>query len=234
MEIPLYLAMHGAEFSACRDFPKNTAWMSCHFSLSHDALSNLPNFLPPNSMLILDDAIPFGQHDPKKILEQLQQAVRQISVEKLLLDFQRPYTPRLKDLAELLGQQLPCPVGVSHIYGQDSTLPVFVPAQGAITPLSKVCAPWKGRQIWLEIAGICWQYTLTKNGCSTNSLALQDPETFPHRDSALHCHYRMETYADRADFYLQQCSRDLSDFLVDAANHGVTAAVGFYRELKSK
>ena len=231
MGIPLYLAMTGAEFTACGALPEKAAWMACHFSLSRDGLSNLPQHLPPGSMVILDDSIPMLHHDPQGMKNTLLELIEQFSVEKILLDFQRSYSSALADLAQLLAEALPCPVGVSHIYGELGNLPVFLPAPAVITSLSHTVDPWKGQELWLEIPGICAQYSITESSCDLTELPLQDRHLFSHTDDELHLHYRIELHDRKADFFLQH---DLPSYLSNAEKYGITAAVGLYRELKPK
>ena len=89
MAIACYLAMTAAEFSVCTNLPPQIGWLSCHFSPSGPGLSNIPKGLPPDSVLILDDSMPFHDHKADVILRQLQEAVAAMKIRGVILDFQR-------------------------------------------------------------------------------------------------------------------------------------------------
>jgi hypothetical protein len=227
MVLPLYLAMTGAEFAVCSSFPQNVAWMACHFSSYGTGLSNLPPPLPEGAMVILNDRTPIHGHDPDTILQQLM-ALRPSC---LLLDFQRPGVDTVMELARILAKELPCPVGVSHIYGKELNCPVFLPPVPPDVALEEYLEPWLGREIWLEAALEGITYTLTENG-STASPLLHPPQDGLAEDS-LHCHYKIEATDNTAQIHLYRTPEDLENLLRNAKNHGITKAVGLYQELKN-
>jgi hypothetical protein len=75
MGLPLNLAMTASEIAGVCPLPKDFAWMACHFSPDGEGLTNLPDYLPDGSLLILNDSIPCGDHDIRHISKQLQETV---------------------------------------------------------------------------------------------------------------------------------------------------------------
>ena len=228
MGIPHYLAMTAAELSHYTPaFP--TAWLACHFSAYHEGLSNLPVSLPPGSLLVLDDAAPMASHDPEVIERQLLQCMEPLDCRGLLLDFQRPEIPAARELAAHLVESLSCPVGVSHLYAEGLSCPVFLPPAPLHSSLAAHLQPWKGRDIWLEAALEKEALTLTQAGCQI-SPALEIPEN-GFSDGKLHCHYRAQILGDAVRFTLWRTPPDLESLLTEAETLGITLAVGLWQEL---
>lgn len=226
MVLPLYLALTAAEFAVCSSFPQNVAWMACHFSSYGTGLSNLPPQLPEGAMVILNDRIPIHGHDPDTILRQL----FGLHPECLLLDYQRPGVEAVRELAGILVKELPCPVGVSHIYAKELNCPVFLPPVPPDAALDEYLDPWQDRQIWLEATLEGITYTLTENG-STASPLLHPPQD-GFSEESLHCHYKIEATDNIAQIHLYRTPDDLLNLLIDAKNHGITKAVGLYQEFQ--
>ncbi len=229
MEIRRFLAMTDQELAQCNPPPQNIGWMACHFS--HDGgITNLPNTLPPHSLLILDDSVPPNNCDPKRIWETI---LSQLQIHRcfgLLLDFQRPDLPENRTVAKALAA-LPFPVAVSHTYGQELTCGIFLPPVPPDTPLAEYLAPHRGREVWLELGMDTLQLQLTPEGCSRKTVdGCKQP--LPFSDKALHCHYRIDCEENRATFTLQRTGEDLRSLLKEAETLGVTTAVGLYQELK--
>ena len=225
MVLPLYLAMTAAEFAVCSSLPQNLAWMACHFSSYGTGLSNLPPCLPEGAMVILNDRTPIDGHNPEEILRQL----TQLRPNCLLLDFQRPGADETMALIQILIKELPCPVGVSHIYDKNLTCPVFLPPVPPDVPLEEHLAPWRGREIWLEAALEGITYTLTENG--STAAVLVHPPVDGLEEESLHCHYKIDVNDSNAQIHLYRTPQDLQNLLKDAKTHGVTKAVGLYQEL---
>ena len=152
MAIRPFLAMTAAEIRGTETLPPKTAWMACHFSPYSTGLSNLPKALPPGSMVILDDITPIHGHDSETIAAQLRPRLEEMECSGVLLDFQRPGYEEAELLAGRLSEALPCPVGVSALYGRGLTCPVFLPPAPPDVCLANYLAPWQGREIWLELA----------------------------------------------------------------------------------
>lgn len=225
MVLPLYLALTAAEFAVCSSFPQNMAWMACHFSSYGTGLSNLPPPLPEDAMVILNDRTPIHGHDPDIILRQL----TELHPNCLLLDFQHPGVDAVTELTRILVKELPCPVGVSHFYGDGLDCPIFLPPIPPDVALGEYLAPWQGREIWLEAASEGITYTLTENGSTNAPLLLPLRDGLP--EESLHCHYKIGVNDNCAQIHLYRTENDLQNLLNDAKNHGVTKAVGLYQEL---
>lgn len=228
MVLPLYLALTAAEFASCSQIPTHTAWMACHFSPYGTGLSNLPPALPSGSMVIVNDRTPIGGHDPAEILCQL----KKVNPHLLLLDFQRPEVKAAQQLALYLVDGMDCPVVVSHHYARGLDCPVFLPPVPPDTAISEHIAPWRNRQLWLEVALEGITRTVTEKGCTVSPLP--HPPEDGWEDAALHCHCTITEYKDHVDFHLYRTPEDLRNFLEDAKSHGITCAVGLYQELSGK
>ena len=228
MGIPRYLAMTAAELSSHPPAP-HIAWMACHFSAYHSGLSNLPEKLPKGSLLILDDSVPMEDHDPELIKSTLFRQIQTLSCSGLLLDFQRPGSGKVTDLAAYLTADAPVVTAVSALYAQELNCPVLVPPCPVSLPLREHLAPWAGRDIWLEIAMDAQVLTLTEAGCVPSEAGGAPEAGF--EDEALHCHYTVETGADYAKFTLWRRGADLDGLLGEAEKWGVRRAVGLWQEL---
>lgn len=231
MAIPIYLAMTAAEFTGRADLPEKMAWMACHFSAYGTSLSNLPQALPPGSLLIVNDRTPVHGHDANAVAETLGQIVETHSCSGILLDFQRPGCPETAKIAQKL-TTLPCPVCVSDQYAGELCCPVFLPPVPPHMPVWEYLSPWNGREIWLEASMEAEELTLTETGCASSS-GFSSPSDAPeHTDSSLFCHYRIAVEKDKVRFCLYRSREDLSALLEKAADFGVTRAVGLWQELK--
>ena len=229
MKIARYLAMTAEEFSASPNLSNGIAWMSCRFSADGTSLSNLPENLPAGAMLILDDSISPQNQDPKNIAQTIENIIKKQDLAGLLLDFQRPNSPKLLQISrELI--QLDCPVCVTEHYANCLDCPVFLPPIPLTVPIAEYIAPWRNREIWLEIAPSCEEITVKDNGTEIRQI-LDFPEC-PYVDQTLHCHYHISKSKDFIKFTLQRTKEDLEDLLEEAASLGITTAVGLYQELK--
>ena len=231
MEIDCYLAMTAAEIASSAALPAKTAWMACHFSSYGTGLSNLPDSLPAGSLLILNDRTPWRNHDPGHIADQVEECLAALDCRGLLLDFQRPGCPEVAQLSELLSGRLRVPVGVSEPYAAGLNCPIFLPPVPLQRPLADHLAPWQGREIWLELALDSEEILLTPEGCTVTPLLPWDAPDITHRDSALHCGYSLKLKENSAGFTLSRTREDLDAMLKEAANCGVTTAVGLWQEL---
>ena len=228
MALPLYLAQTPTEMAG-NPLPRGMAYMACHFSPGGTGLSNLPEVLPAGAMLILDDSAPMDGHDPERIVEQLSPRISELGCESLLLDFQRQNIPGQQKLAQLLTASLPCPVGVSELYADRVSCPVFLPPCPPDRPLPEYLAPWQHREIWLEAALDGITLTLTESGCCAAPLW-----GFPEAgltDEPLRCRYQIETTANSAVFRLWRTKSDLDGLLNEAESLGVAKAIGLWQEL---
>lgn len=231
MAFPLYLAMTSAEFASASSLPAHMAWMACHFSSYGTGLSNLPQTLPENAMLIVNDRTSVQGHDPELITEQLLQAFEELKFSRVLLDLQRPDDPQTTTIAKAITQALPCPVGIAASYARGLDGPVFLPPPPLHCPLAEHIRPWQGRELWLEAALDAETITVTAAGSRIAPLQLtQIPEpTFP--EDHLHCHYHINVEPQQAVFTLYRTPQTLRVLLQEAEELGICCAVGLYQEL---
>ena len=227
MAITRYLAMTAAEMRNISQFPEKIAWMACHFSPYSTGISNLPQTLPAGSLLILNDIIPFHGHDPQRIARQLTDCLEQHNCAGVLLDFQRKNTPELDDLAAYLEKELPFPV--AHPASQSG--PTFVSIPPCSVPLEEYIAPWKGRDIWLEVGLSGQRLRLTTQGCEIEDLSYLDIPPQGQIEQALHCHYRIRCLEDEIHFLLWRTRDDLNDLLDEAEHLGIQTVVGLWQEI---
>lgn len=234
MGCPQYLAKTKAEFRL-EDFSSSpSAWMACHFSPYGTGLSNLPRSLPPDSLLMLDDITPMHGHDIRFIGEQLQYCVEKFRCRGVLLDFQRPGYPECERLISHLSEALPCPVGVSSLYGKAANTPVLLPPLPFCTPLKTYLSSWQGREIWLETALEGESIVLTEEGSAASPLPGFVPTEDGFSEEALHCHYKAAVSEDNITFTLWRTREDVDAMLTEAEALGVTLAVGLYQQWKAQ
>lgn len=231
MEKVAFLALTCAEFAQYDKKSEKIAWMACHFSPYGTGLSNLPRELPEGSMLIVNDRIPICGHDPELIAKQINVLVSEFSCSTVLLDFQRPGNDQTRRVVQSVSETRSCPVGVSHLYAEGLSCPVFLPPPDLDAPISSHLAPWDGREIWLEAALDMAQYTLTEKGCTSLSLPYSPPNGNVLRDENLCCSYRCDIRDDAAVFTLWRTPEDLSDLLTQAKQLGIKHTIGLYQQL---
>ena len=228
MEIPLYLSMTAAEFAHSRKFPAHTAWMACHFSSYGTGLTNIPTYLPKQSLLILNDRTPIHKHDPVLIRHTLKEIVTNLDCSGVLLDFQQSdFSEAIEIINTLVA--LPCPVCVSDLYAKELECPVFLPPIPITVSPEEYLTPWKGREIWLDAAPESATFTVNKMGCQIKPNKFNQKPLF--REDHLFCHYCAEAQSDSIQFYLQRTKQDVKDLLDHCAAFGVTTGVGLWQEL---
>ncbi len=232
MAIPCYLALTAAEFSCADPLPEKIAWMACHFSCYSTGLSNLPPPLPAGSMIILNDRTPLHYHDPQQILEQLTQLFETQKTDSFLLDFQRPPTPLGLEIAALLQEKLPCPVGITPAYAGSLSCPVFLEPPPLHTPLAEYLAPWAGRQIWLETVPETGRYRVDKDRCNVQSIPNEPLDSPYFIDEALYTAYHMSAEQDWVDFILQRGKPEWEQIASAGEALGITRLIGLYQLFK--
>lgn len=228
MALPIYLAMTPWEMEH-RKVPARCGWMACHFSPYGQGLSNLPQSLPADSLVIVNDRIPPWGHDPKLMAQQLQGIIGSLSPRGVLLDFQRPYEDETAKIAAALSA-LPCPVAVTEAYAKECDCGVFLPPVPLNKPLQQHLSPWQGRDIWLELDDPGLSLTVTRDGCTASAepVILTEPIL---ADNRLHCHYSIQLQKEQIVFLLRRQEDDFAAFLEEAEQAGVTLAAGLYQEL---
>lgn len=232
MVLPLYLAMTGREIIAAKSQIPRCAYMACHFSPYSQGLNNLPTSLPPDSMLILNDRMPWGGHSADLVARQLQDTVTQFACESLLLDFQRPSTEETQQLVRCILEVLSCPVAVTEGFAANFDCPLLLSPAPLHMPLPEYLAPWKDREIWLEAALCQEEIRVRKSGAEIRSVFPADGFTDGFYDNALCCRYRCKPDADCIAFTLFDTCETLQQKLELARSLGVTRAVGLWQELK--
>jgi len=232
MEISRYLAMTSIEMDVFSEveghFP---AYMACHFSPYGTGLSNIPNSLPENAMLILNDRTPIHGHDPEVITAQLLQALEQLRFKSVLLDFQRRDQTETQRLCRHLIQALPCPIGVSEFYAKGLDCPVFLSPAPLDQSLGEYLDGWQGRELWLDMALDSACITVTEGGSTTTPLPFSPVPEDAFVEEVLHCLYRAEVTSDKIRFYLWRNLPQLESLLEEAQSLGVTKAIGLYQQL---
>lgn len=227
MVFPIYLAMTVAELSAVSDNPYGCGIMAQCFSSQGSGPGYLPEVVPEDFVLLLNDHVPFDGHDIFRIGSHLAQYCRQKKPRAVILDFQRPFTPSLQELTVHLSACLSVPVIPPPAYCNDG--PVFLPPVPTNKSPQKVLAPWKGREIWLEIAFLGQEFSVTEKGCSITSLSYPLRDT-PLYDGQAFCHYHIEETDDAVLFRLHRTRDDHTLFLQEAAKMGVCGAIGLFQE----
>lgn len=231
MAVSCYLAMTAAEILRTSQLPEKLAYMACHFSPYGTGLSNIPDSLPPSSILILNDRTPICGHDPALITQQLSQIVADLACEAVLLDFQRPGFPETAALTAVVTAELPCPVGVSELYAADISCPVFLPPVPINQPICAYLSPWKEREIWLEAALDSMAITVTAEGSRCEEVAYTPPPEACHTDDMLHCRYSIHSLPEKIRFTLYRNQDQLEQLLSQAQELGVSKAIGLYQQL---
>ena len=227
MPLPLYLAMTGAEIST-NALPSQLAYMACHFSPYHTGLSNLPESLPPHSLLILNDQIPVDQHDPDRICRQLSAFCEKHRVSGLLLDFERPKEVLTLQIAQALSASLSCPVAVTEAYAEVEGCCVLLLPRPYEKP-EAVAGRWPGRKLWLELSTEAVQIRVDAQGAHIQDLDL--PMELPHYHAPLATHYQTSLREDHVRFQLSRTREDLETLLSQAEGLGFTCGIGLFQEL---
>lgn len=231
MSIPLFYAMSKTEIRDNFSLPDQIAWMSCHFSAGGTALADVPGTLPSGSILILDDRIPFRNHDTSMICNQMWDAVKRLSCSGVLLDFQRPPTVPLLEFVGQLIKQLPCPVGVPASYSPDWNCPVFLPPVPPQVLVAEYLKPFHNREIWLEVALDGATATIVKDGCSFSSVPFPKQYSSSHYSPELHCHYHIDTNYEQVQFSFFRTKDDVLALYEKAGKLGAALAIGLCQEL---
>ena len=232
MEIPIYLALFSSEFHACQNLPLHPGWMACHFSSAGDGLTNIPMTLPPGSLLIVDDSIPYQNHSCDLIVSQLSEAISTLKPDAVLLDFQRPNVDEIQSLTNMIVSHLPCPVVVSSCYAEVLDCPIFLPPAPLWQPLEEYLKPYQGRPVWLDAAPASAQIIVTQDSSRYIPIPNEIMTEKWHFDAALHCHYHIKIEESQIIFTLSRSGSDLVPWFEQAQQLGVSSIVGLYQDFK--
>lgn len=231
MEIPFYLAMTPCEIRQADDVPGHLSWMSAHFSKENELLCNLPENLPENSILVIDDAFPISEHNSALILEQLKMILNNSDLIEILLDFQREYNPKLKAFSAEVAGAFPNRVAVTPNYDNGKTI-VFLPPAPPNIPIQQYLVPWRDRDTWLDL-------TMSKLAMriKQNSVIMEDTcevGKCPHISPELSTHYGITATNEEILIQFQRTKDDCNMLLQKAAEFGVTRGIGLYQEFINK
>ena len=229
MSLRLYLAMTETEIRRAPVLPRNLAYMACHFSPYGTGLVNIPQWLPPGSILIVNDRVPVFTHDPGQIAKQLSDAVHRLRAFGVLMDLQIPDNPRTAQIVKSVTAALSCPVGVSELYATNLSCPVFG-APPIYVPLTEYAQNKGNRPLWLEAFQETAYLTVTASGCAITQYEEFSGKSFT--DEALQCQYQYCVQKDRVLFHLSRQPEDIPAYLRKAEAMGIEVAVGLYQQLK--
>ncbi|MBR4864904.1 MAG: hypothetical protein IKU07_10030 [Oscillospiraceae bacterium] len=234
MDIKRYVAMTKAElatFPVAEDLP---AWMACHFSSYGNGLSNIPDWLPAGSMIILDDRTPPCDHDTDVIAMQLNSLADKYKTDIFLLDFQRKNNHHTENIVKELTTKLRGKVGVTEAYAHCASCAVFItcplPHQSLPDKLSK----WKTRELWLELATETEIITISKGNTTferVNYSLLTETDLY---DEKLKSRYRAAVKENNAKIIIERTSEELSLLLQEAQSLGIKIAAGLCQQLCPK
>ena len=230
MSLRFYLAMTEAEIRRAPVLPKHLAYMACHFSPYGTGLVNIPDRLPPGSILIVNDRVPVLAHDPEQITKQLFDAAHRLRLYGVLMDFQIPCNPQTEQIVANVANALPCPVGVSEPYASTLSCPLFC-APPIYRPLAEYCQNKKGRPLWLEAFQETALLTVNASGCTVSQEKVISGETY--FDDMLQCSYQYRIEKDRALFQLSRQLADMPGYLRQAEAAGIDVAIGLYQQLRN-
>lgn len=229
MVFPGYLALTSQEFRTCSTTPESVAWMACQFSSTGKGLTNLPEQLPKNALILLTDQLPPTEHDPMLVADQLLNVAKALEIYGVILDFQREHNPKCEQIASVITNRLPCPVIVTPAYQHIGNGPVLLPPVPLNCTLENHLKKYSSRACWLEMDPEGCEYILTEAGCTIQPLTkpLSEPIFY---DSALRCHYHIQLSPRQAVFSLQRTEEDWKALLEDAKNMGVAQTIGLYQQ----
>ena len=201
MVLPLYLAMTVSEF---RPVPYSALLML-------DGME-----LPPDGVLpVVTDRFPPDGQALSRLCH---------GREAVLLDFEHPPTPAVRDMVKSLS----CPCAAPPGYGDGL---VFLPPAPLHVPLAQYLAPYRSRKIWLEAALQRQAVTVTADGVTIGPPLPNHSFEGGFYDEKLCCRFTQEFTEDTAVFTLFDTPETLVSKLDHAAALGVTRAVGLYQEL---
>ncbi len=230
MSLRFYLAMTEAEIRNATTLPRHLAYMACHFSPYGNGLVNIPERLPPNSLLIVNDRVPVLRHDPQQVAKQLLYAAQKLRAYGVLMDLQIPGNPHTAQIVKTVISTLPCPVGVSELYAEGLSCPIFsAPALGQ--PLAGYIKGKKGRPLWLETFQETTFLTISPTGCRATAGEKLSGKSF--FDEALQCKYQFCVQKESALFALSRQEDDIAGYLRSAESLGIEVAVGLYQHFRN-
>ena len=107
--------------------------------MSGPGLSNRPHTLPPGSLILLDDQIPWSSgHSLEAVCQEAVDTLLRTGAAGLLLDLERPPTEETRRLAGCLAQccrEAGCSIGMPPAYLDQTEAAVFLPRSPATVRL---------------------------------------------------------------------------------------------------
>ena len=229
MASPMFLAITADEIPDISPLPGNLAHLGCYVSSTSLTLANLPKEPLTGGGLIIDDHQPILHCDTDGILRQLSK----LEPSFILLDFQRPPEYHSMNLATAL-TQLHCPVPMPPGYADNLDCPVFLPPVPPHIPIEEHIAPWPHREIWLELALDAVQITITEHGSQITPIPHCQPQENAHKDSMLHCHYKITQSDDALQFYCYRTPEDIDALLHGPLPSNLRHTIGLYQEFANR
>lgn len=229
MEIHWYPAMTPEEIAQRQTRPEHYAWMAAHFDPRGNGLTDLPEKMPADGILILNDKIPYTGHSSEKICRTMMDCLNRWKLQGILLDFERPVSEQLREVVKNLVTSLPCPT----VCGQALDIPGLVPliSMPELTqPSEEYFTGHKGA--WLEVRKQAAIYRVDQDGCSivqTSEPTKNTPEVM--FDSALCAHYQAAPGPDSVEFILWRDREDRKKIMEIGQAAGIEIMVGLYQEL---
>ena len=227
MVLPLYLAMMDREMQDSPTLPPHIARMGCTFDPDGPGLLGLPEAIPPDGMLLVDDRHPVGNHDPALVAQALAETVDRLGIDGILLDFERPPTSPSLAMAACIAQALPCPVGMPPAYGAALDSPLFLSPCPPHVPMEEYLKPWHHREIWMEARMLRQTITVTPEGTVYGIPSPADNLTGGYFDNLLRCQCITKITDDNVIFTLY----DTPETLRKKWNHPtISRAIGLYQD----
>lgn len=227
----LYLAMTAGEMERCAQPPANIAWMSCRFSSRDHGLSNCPKDLPDDSVIIVDDQVPISGHDPCAVAQQLRELIDKFHANAVLLDLQRPGG---QEMAKHLVNDLPVPTAVSEQYADGLACPVFLSPRPLCRSLKDIAAPWKGRELWLDLPVANQTVTVTEKGAAVSPFEPFEPLADAHVHAELSVQYKIKKEQDRVLFTLSRGPQQLEQLVQQGEMYGISRFFCLFQEYSEK
>ena len=230
MALPLYLAMTRQEMEYAPALPR---YPGCFFP-DGPGLCDLPHVLPPESLLILTDRIPWRGQAPAPVAAQIAEAAKRLECGCVLLDLEKDPSEFAADVAKILSEVLPCPLAAPPGFADDSDCAVFLPPCPLHVPLAEYLHPWQGQEVWLDVTMQQETITVMPEGTRYGSPTPADRQDGGWFDEILLCRCITKMAEDQVQFLLFDTPDTLKLKLEQAAALGVTKAVGLYQELYDK
>ena len=223
MAIRRYLAMTASEIADFPEIPEHTAYMFCPFFPEPEEASAIQ---ADGCLLVLTDAFPPDDSKQESLIRKL----KTMNAGSILLDFQRKGDRGGYGFAKRLCEAVECPVILPEIYADKLNGPVFLPPVPLHSSLDEYLAPWKGREVWLDVSREAAQITLRESGSEYAWLGSFLPPENGHWEKKLSCHYRISLEEEAAVFTLWRTESDLEALLREAGQMGVQNVIGLYQE----